>query len=331
MIKRILELGNLDIKKSDKAHFFKELRGLVSIFFAVVIGLAFQEFNKDIPSHFSLIVAFIVICLSWWGYFFGITCGPKELNVWNIIIDCFLLVSYWLLLNMHEYQMCIYPFMFFLYFVWEWIRWTINDTPEEKELLRKAMSLNFCFFFYVSYVMIYFLLLEYEYKHNIPIQALPLVILCVAVLYRFKINKIYSDSRCVSTKTFYVEDANLINEAKRVAQKAHVSITNYKVGAAILVKTGDIYSGCNIEFDNLSNTIHAEESAISSMIASGNTQPVKIAVYTEDTKPAYPCGMCLQSLFELSGENLTVIACNDKHHSSKQIAELLPFGFTLES
>lgn len=326
MIKRIIKLGDLDLIQPVKTNFFKELRGLITIFFAVVIGFAFQEFNKDISATQLLrhVVALIIICMSWWGYHWGIICGPKELNVINIIIDCALLVIYWLLLNKHEYHNFLYPTMFFLYFLWEFVRWVSSDTPEDKEMLLKAMSLNFIFFYVVVY-----LYAIHDLQHIFTSNNMPIILLFIAMIYRIMIHKIYNYKKNFSRQISYIPDEILIKEAKLIAQKAYIPVTNYSVGAAILVKNGRIFSGCNIEFDNLSNTIHAEEAAISSMITSGETRPVKIAVYTHDREPVYPCGMCLQSLFELGGENLTVIACNDKEHRSRKITELLPFGFVL--
>ena len=125
-------------------------------------------------------------------------------------------------------------------------------------------------------------------------------------------------------------ERELINKAKAVSKNARVPLSCFPVGAAILSKTGNIYTGCNIEFDNYSNTIHAEEAAISIMVSKGETQPIYIAVYTQVNKDLFfPCGMCRQSLFELGGKDLKVIACNDMKCEMKTMEELLPLGFHL--
>ena len=125
------------------------------------------------------------------------------------------------------------------------------------------------------------------------------------------------------------QDVLLIERAKAASKNAKAHLSKYTVGAAILAKNGKIYVGCNIEFDNYSNTIHAEEAAISALISDGESTFDVIAVYTPGNKLEFPCGMCRQSLFELGGPNLRVIACNPTKHETKSITQLLPDGFKL--
>jgi cytidine deaminase len=101
------------------------------------------------------------------------------------------------------------------------------------------------------------------------------------------------------------------------------------VGAAIAASSGEIYTGCNIEFDNYSNTIHAEEFAISAFVTAGEKKALAIAVYTFGDNVAFPCGMCRQSLFELGGKRMKVLACNPHSCQTKTMDELLPEGFKL--
>jgi cytidine deaminase len=122
----------------------------------------------------------------------------------------------------------------------------------------------------------------------------------------------------------------LVDKAKDIASKAQAKLSNYKVGAAILSDSNQIYVGCNIEFDNYSNTIHAEESAISAFVSGGSKRPVAIAIFTLGDKPAYPCGMCRQSLMELGGKELKVIAAYNDKYEIKTMEELLPEAFKLE-
>jgi cytidine deaminase len=122
----------------------------------------------------------------------------------------------------------------------------------------------------------------------------------------------------------------MIEKAKAAADFARPHLSHYRVGAAIGASDGQIYTGCNIEFDNYSNTIHAEEAALSNMASSSqDAKPIIIAVYTSGEDVAWPCGMCRQSLFEMGGNNLRVIACNDSSYEIMSIAELLPKAFKL--
>ena len=121
----------------------------------------------------------------------------------------------------------------------------------------------------------------------------------------------------------------LIKKAIEASKNAQPHLSHYNVGAAILSKDGGIYTGCNIEFDNYSNTIHAEEGAISCFFNNGGLKPVAIAVYTNSSPPFFPCGMCRQSLFEFGGPEMIVIACNEEEHEEMLMKDLLPKGFSL--
>ncbi len=126
----------------------------------------------------------------------------------------------------------------------------------------------------------------------------------------------------------------LVRYAIDARESARPHISKYRVGAAILSKAGEVFRGANIEFDNFSNTIHAEETAIANMVMGGFSAAVAIAVATTGTPDdpfAFPCGMCRQSLFEFGGPGLIVIAANvDGRWEETTMGLLLPRGFRLE-
>jgi len=123
---------------------------------------------------------------------------------------------------------------------------------------------------------------------------------------------------------------NLAKAAKEAAERARPHISGYHVGAAILTVGGDIFVGCNIEFDNFSNTIHAEECAISNFIANGHLPwyAVAMAVYTKEDKPWLPCGMCRQSIYEIFRDDFIIVTCNDNGvYKIYTQEEMLPAGY----
>jgi cytidine deaminase len=77
-----------------------------------------------------------------------------------------------------------------------------------------------------------------------------------------------------------------------------------KVGAAVLSK-GKVFGGCNIEHKFRSHDIHAEISAISSMISAGNKKLDAIIIVAQRTKFT-PCGGCLDWIFEFGGPKCLV-------------------------
>jgi len=124
-------------------------------------------------------------------------------------------------------------------------------------------------------------------------------------------------------------EETLARRARDAASNARVHLSDFRVGAAIVAESGIIYTGCNIEFDNYSNTIHAEEAAISAFVNAGEKKASAVAVYTFGDDIAFPCGMCRQSLFELGGEKMKVLACNPHRYEKRTMEELLPAGFKL--
>ncbi len=54
----------------------------------------------------------------------------------------------------------------------------------------------------------------------------------------------------------------LIKKALEAQKKAYVPYSNFHVGAAVLMKDGNVYTGCNIEIASYSPTLCAERTAI---------------------------------------------------------------------
>lgn len=97
-----------------------------------------------------------------------------------------------------------------------------------------------------------------------------------------------------------------------------------KVGVAV-ISGGKIFGGCNIEHKFRSHDIHAEISAISSMVSSGYKKLDAIIIVSERTKFT-PCGGCLDWIFEFGGPTCLVGYQNQKEGNVKifQAQELMP-------
>ena len=61
--------------------------------------------------------------------------------------------------------------------------------------------------------------------------------------------------------------AKLLRSAKRVMKNAHAPYSKFRVGAAILLSNGKIFSGCNVENASYGMTNCAERTAIFSAVA----------------------------------------------------------------
>ena len=99
----------------------------------------------------------------------------------------------------------------------------------------------------------------------------------------------------------------LLKSAAIAAGNAWAPYSHYRVGAALMTKTGEIFNGCNVENASYGLTICAERSAISNAITAGHREFSALAIVagkengfeTNKTAPfPYPCGACRQVLIE---------------------------------
>jgi len=350
LFQKILKKFEIELAdKSKQEKLYESLRDLITILFAVVLGVGLSELSK-VKGHQEyaiFIIAYISIFSSWWGYHWGTIIGPKETNILNYIIDCGLLIIYWYLINTRSpfcSVLLFYALMFFFYTLWELVRFFTKkglSSQTQNNTIKEALKFNF-----KTFILILLLMILYSFPSlhlrpsvtNITEWSLIIILFICIIFYRFYIHKIYKQLYVnLYNNSINRENSELselerkaLEAAKEAASRARNHLSNFRVGAAIIASSHRIYAGCNIEFDNYSNTIHAEESAIAAFVSAGEKQPpLAIVVYVPGEKIYFPCGMCLQSLFELGGKNLKVIACSDKAQETKSIAELLPYGFKL--
>jgi cytidine deaminase len=99
----------------------------------------------------------------------------------------------------------------------------------------------------------------------------------------------------------------LVDTALQARLLAYAPYSGFAVGAALLTKSGKIFSGCNVENVSLGLTICAERSAVAAAVANGEKDFIAIAVVADSSEPALPCGACRQVLAEFNPD-LTIIA-----------------------
>ncbi len=127
------------------------------------------------------------------------------------------------------------------------------------------------------------------------------------------------------------EKEELIQEAISIRSKAYVPYSTFPVGAALLTKTGKIYTGCNIENAAYPVSCCAERVAIFKAIADGESEFKEMAVVADTKRPVPPCGSCRQVMSEFFDKKLTIHLTN-LHSNIKSVTmdELLPFSFQPE-
>jgi cytidine deaminase len=127
-----------------------------------------------------------------------------------------------------------------------------------------------------------------------------------------------------------MNNQELIDEAKAARLKAYTPYSNFKVGAALLTRDGNIFRGCNVENASYGLCNCAERTAFFSAIAHGYKPGdfAALAVIGETDGPIAPCGACRQVTLELGGNQLPVVLANLKGDIRETTAaELLPEAF----
>lgn len=118
----------------------------------------------------------------------------------------------------------------------------------------------------------------------------------------------------------------LIRKALEAKEKAYTPYSGFNVGAALLTKSGKIYTGCNIENASYTPTICAERTAIAKAVSEGEREIVAIAV-VGDSQWTYPCGVCRQVIREFGKDAIIIIAKSEEEYREYTLEELLPHGF----
>jgi cytidine deaminase len=117
-------------------------------------------------------------------------------------------------------------------------------------------------------------------------------------------------------------DQELIALALKARAHAYASYSQYAVGAALLGKTGKVYTGCNVENAVYSLTICAERAAVFKAVSEGEREFEAIAVVTANG--GTPCGPCRQVLAEFGPDIRVLVATPEGLISTKTVSELLP-------
>ena len=118
----------------------------------------------------------------------------------------------------------------------------------------------------------------------------------------------------------------MVEAATSVRGRAWAPYSGYAVGAAILGADGCVHIGCNVENASYGLSVCAERHAIAAAIAAGARVFSAVAVVTDSSPPASPCGACRQVLAEF-GDFPIVLANLAGDRIVTSVGDLLPNAF----
>lgn len=130
-----------------------------------------------------------------------------------------------------------------------------------------------------------------------------------------------------------MEDLELVKLAIEAKQNAYVPFSNFKVGAALFTKTGEVFKGANVECSSYGMTVCAERCALVKAVSEGYKEFSKIALVggmNDALTYTTPCGACRQFLSDFNS-NLQVLMGYEENGELKiksmLLKELLPETF----
>lgn len=123
----------------------------------------------------------------------------------------------------------------------------------------------------------------------------------------------------------------LVAAARAAAEKSYSPYSGFRVGAAVMADSGEIFTGANIENAAYPSSNCGEATAIHTAVAAGVRKIDQLAVVcidAPDVEGAYPCGRCRQIMSEFGVDSVFVAAGEGSEIRAHTLDELLPHRFT---
>ena len=120
--------------------------------------------------------------------------------------------------------------------------------------------------------------------------------------------------------------SELMDHAIQAQQRSYSPYSHYRVGAALVTKSGKVFTGCNVENASYGVALCAERTAVFKAVSEGEKDIVAIVIVTRDG--GMSCGACRQVLNEFNPET-RVIAIDEqkKIHHDTTLDQILPLAF----
>src|SRR5208282_3883877 len=128
-----------------------------------------------------------------------------------------------------------------------------------------------------------------------------------------------------------INKSKLVRAAAKARKGAVAPYSKFKVGAALLTKSGEIVGGANVESASYGLTCCAERVALFKALTSGKKNFVAVAVVARAPGGPMPCGACRQLLAEYAPEAKVWVADSRALTKIREftVQELLPSAFVI--
>lgn len=126
-----------------------------------------------------------------------------------------------------------------------------------------------------------------------------------------------------------INEKELVKKAIEAKEFSYSPYSHFRVGAALLTKSGKIYTGCNIENAAYSPTNCAERTAVFKAVSEGEREFVAVAVAGDGEDYLAPCGVCRQVMLEFCDpeEFWVLMAGKEETYRKMKLGELVPEAF----
>ena len=126
---------------------------------------------------------------------------------------------------------------------------------------------------------------------------------------------------------------HLLGLAAEAAKNSYSPYSRFRVGAALLLTTGETITGTNVENCSFRLTCCAEQSAIARAVAEygPGIRLAAVAVANLNNAVSMPCGACRQTLAEFADDEILILYPGENNQPEETtLGALLPHAFRLE-
>ncbi|KAL7629388.1 hypothetical protein AAE478_000908 [Parahypoxylon ruwenzoriense] len=140
------------------------------------------------------------------------------------------------------------------------------------------------------------------------------------------------ESTCKTYGLTKGEFSELHSRCVAAKSTAYCPYSQFRVGSSIISVDGVYFNGANVENASYPVGTCAERVAFGKAVTEGHRKIKAVAVATDITPPASPCGMCRQFIREFCDPTVPIIMFDkDDNYTVVHLEELLPLSFGPEA